>query len=374
MIIGVDGNEANIEKRVGVNVYAFELLRSIYGLADEWKDRHRFVVYLNSSPRGDMPKETDYWKYKIIPGRGLWILRKLTPSLLRDKGRPDIFFTPSHYAPPISKIPVYCSIMDLGYLDTSVHFRKFDYWQLRLWSAWSMKMARKVFAISRSTKEDIVRHYPSLKDKVVVTHLGYDRAKFNSDIPQTEVVRVKSSCGIGGDYLLFISTLKPSKNVSALLKAFKTISGEFRGYSLVIAGKKGWMYDDVFAEVKAQNLESRVIFTDYILEVDKPGLIAGARVFVLPSFWEGFGIDALNAMACGVPVVVSGVGSLPEVVGDAGILVDPKSVESIAGGLKKILKADKKEYNEFVKRGLTQAENFSWEKCARETLRGLGVI
>lgn len=374
MIIGVDGNEANIEKRVGVNVYAFELLRSIYELSDLWKEGHQFVIYLQGAPRADLPKETDYWKYKILPGRGLWILRKLTPHLFFAKERPDIFFTPSHYLPPIARMPVYCSIMDLGYLETSVHFRKKDYWQLVLWSAWSMNRARKVFAISESTKRDIVRHYPSLKDKVVVTPLGYDSSKFHKGIPTTEVVRVKSSYGIGGDYILFLSTLKPSKNVSSLIKAFKVVSSEFKGYSLVIAGKKGWMYDDIFAQVKALNLESRVIFTDYVDEADKPGLIAGSRLFVLPSFWEGFGIDALSAMACGVPVVVSNVGSLPEVVGDAGVLVNPNDVNDIAEGLKKILSSDKRQYNMYVEKGLAQAKKFSWEETARQTLKGMELI
>ena len=115
-------------------------------------------------------------------------------------------------------------------------------------------------------------------------------------------------------------------------------------------------------------LQDRVIFTDYIGEADKPALIAGAKAFVLPSFWEGFGLDVLSAMAAGVPVIVSKVGSLPEVVGAAGIFVDPNSTNSIASGIRKVLSMSKLEYNELVKRGIAQAGKFSWEKTAKKTL------
>ena len=140
---------------------------------------------------------------------------------------------------------------------------------------------------------------------------------------------------------------------------------------LVIAGKKGWMYESIFQKVKELSLEDKVIFTDFVLEADKPGLIKGAKVFVLPSFWEGFGLDILNAMAAGIPVVASNVGSIPEVVGEAGILVDPNSINSIADGIGKVLSAPKEKYNNIVTLGLIQAKKFSWEKTAKETMRVL---
>ncbi|MEK7497356.1 MAG: glycosyltransferase family 1 protein [Patescibacteria group bacterium] len=373
MIIGVDGNEANIEKRVGVNVYAFELLRSIYKLRSEWMSRNKFVIYLKGSPRDDMPVETEWWQYKVIPGGSFWIVRKLMFDLISSKPRPDLFFTPSHYAPPITLMPHACSIMDLGYLESMGQFTKKDLWQLRLWTAWSIVTSKTVFAISESTKRDISKHYSIAKSKTVVTHLGYDKEKFNLG-SKNDNPRVREKYGIKGDYILFLSTLKPSKNISGLLEAFKLLIPEFTGISLVLAGKKGWMYDDVFAKIKALNLEKRVIFTDFLPEDDKPGLIAGAKLFVLPSFWEGFGIDVLSSLACGVPVVVSKIGSLPEVVGEAGVYVNPHDITSIYAGIKKVLSMDKKEYNILVKQGLAQAENFSWEKTARGTLKGLNIV
>lgn len=367
MLIGIDGNEANIEKRVGVNVYAFDLLWSIWQAQKKSPKKHSLIVYLKNRPLADMPPETSYFKYRILPGRGVWILTRLTPLLWLSSDKPDVFFSPSHYLPPLAPMPLVSSIMDLGYLEFSGQFRKYDYWQLRLWSAISIFVSKAVIAISNSTKADIVRRYPFASKKIYVTHLGYDRNKFRAEISKEDVRLIKEKYSIVGDYLLFLGTLKPSKNIGRLLESFSRILKEAE-IKLVIAGKKGWLYSPIFEKVKELGLTKEVIFTDYIVEGDKPALIAGAKAFVIPSFWEGFGLDVLPAMACGVPVVVSKIGSLPEVVGEAGIFVDPDSVESIAAGIKKVLSMSKVEYNKQVKKGLAQAAKFSWEKTAKKTL------
>ena len=376
MLIGIDGNEANVEKRVGVNTYAFELLWNLWKLQDEWKDEHKLIVYLKNQPRPGMPKETKYFTYKVLKGGGLWILTKLMPRLIFGKPKCNVIFSPSHYVPPIATIPRICSIMDLGYLEYTTQFKKIDFWQLKIWSAISIYVSKAVLAISNSTKADIVRHYPSSEGKIYVTQLAYDVSKFNTSISDEDVRRVKSEYSIVSDYVLYLGTLKPSKNVEGLISAFHTLKFQNSGLKpqmesvkLVIAGKKGWMFDSIFKKVKESGMEDQIIFTDFVNEADKPVLIKGARLFVLPSFWEGFGLDALNAMACGVPVVASNVGSLPEVVGDAGVLIDPKESQSIAQGMKEVLLAPVTKYNSMVNRGLSQAKKFSWEKTARETLK-----
>ena len=369
MNVGIDGNEANVKNRVGVNTYAYELLKNLRKLQDEWKDKHKLIVYLKDNPREDMPEESPFFKYKVIKGSGAWILTKLMPDLIFTKPKCDIFFSPSHYVPLIVSIPRICSIMDLGYLEYTEQFRKKDIWQLKIWSAISIYVSKAIFAISNSTKADIVRHYPSAKNKIYVTPLAYDPIKFNLKISDEDVRRVRDKYSIVSDYVLYLGTLKPSKNIEGLVAAFSRLKNVDEGLKLVLAGKKGWLYEPIFKKVKDLGLEDDVIFTDFVDEEDKPALIKGAKVFVLPSFWEGFGLDVLAAMACGVPVVVSKVGSLPEVAGDAGILVDPKSVESIAGGIKEVLLAPITKYNSMVGKGLAQAKKFSWEKTARETLK-----
>lgn len=371
MIIGIDGNEANIKNRVGVNTYAHELLWGFWKLQGEWGNKHKLIVLLKKEPLEDLPSPTNCFEYKVIKGGGGWILKKLTPYIYRHSKQFDLFFSPSHYVPFLAPMPKYCSIMDLGYLEFTGQFMKKDFWQLKLWTAMSIFVSKGVFAISNSTKDDIVRHYPHAGSKTYVTPLAYDSKKFNLNIKNDDVRRIGSRHSIVTDYVLYLGTLKPSKNIDGLVQAFSIINDKCQmpdGLQLVIAGKKGWMFEPIFKKAKDLGLEDRIIFTDFLPEEEKPALIKGAKVFVLPSFWEGFGLDILNAMACGVPVVASNVGSLPEVVGDAGILVDPKNPESIAEGINKVLSLGKTDYNSMIERGLSQVARFSWEKTARKTL------
>lgn len=374
MIIGIDGNEANTNSPVGINEYAYQLLLSLNKLLVDWPQKHKLIVFLQNEPLSHMPKESKFLEYKVISGRGMWILKKLVPHLLFSPIKPDVFFTPSHYIPPFVHIPRACSIMDLGYLEFSGQFKKKDYWQLKLWSAYSIFASKKVFVISDSTAKDVVRHYPSASEKVVVTPLAYDKSRFNTLILEKDVRRVKMKYSIVNDYFLFVSTLKPSKNIEGLIQSFSKVVSKNPETKLVIAGKKGWLYESIFQKAKDLNIANKVIFTDYVSEEDKPALIKGAKALVLPSFWEGFGLDPLYAMASGVPVIVSKVGSLPEVVGKAGLYVDPYDNGSITAAMNKILEMSKLEYNNLVKLGLSQAKKFSWDETAKLTLRSLEEI
>jgi glycosyltransferase involved in cell wall biosynthesis len=369
MIIGIDGNEANVINRVGVNQYGFELLWGIYKLQDEWKNEHKIIVFLKKEPLKDLPEESEYFKYKVLSGTSMWIIKKLTPYLLFSRSKPDIFFTPSHYVPLFSPMPRICSIMDLGFLNFSTQFKKLVLWQLKLWSAFSVFVSKRVIAISNSTKDDIVRHYPFASRKTYVTHLAYDSSKYNVNVPEKDVRRIKEKYTIVDDYILFLSTLKPSKNVEGLIDAYKLVRTKYPKITLVIGGKKGWMYESIFRKVQNLGLEKNIIFTGFVDEKDKPALFKGAKLFVLPSFWEGFGLDVLNSLACGIPVVVSKAGSLPEVAGNPGIYVNPNDPNDIASGINKVLSMSDLEYNKIVEEGLKQAKKFSWKKTARETLK-----
>jgi glycosyltransferase involved in cell wall biosynthesis len=368
MIIGIDGNEANLKNRVGVNQYAFEILWGIAKQYKDWSKKHRVIVYLKNPPLSDLPKAQKNLTYKVLPGGGVWIVSKLTPHLLLGKEKPDVFFSPHHYTPPISAIPLVCTIHDLGYLKYSEQFRKYDFWQLKYWSAWSIYISKRIISVSNSTREDIVRHYPFASKKIEVVHHGLDKSRFNQSISPEDVRRIKEKYSIVSDYLLFLGTLKPSKNIEGIVSAFALLKKEFPDLSLVIAGKKGWLYDSIFQKVESLGLKG-VIFTDFVPEKDKPALIKGAKVFLIPSFWEGFGMDAVSAMATGTPVVASSVGGLGEACGEAGVVVDPNSADSIAQGVKKVLSMSQTQYNNLINKGFTQAAKFSWDKAAEKTLK-----
>lgn len=368
LTIGIDGNEANVENRVGVNTYAFNILKQLYFIEGKKKvPEIMYTIFLSSKPHSEMPSETKYWKYKILSARKFWILTRLTPYLLLNLRKFDVFFTPSHYIPPFLPIVRVCSIMDLGYLENTEQFRPYDYWQLRMWSAYSIGASKYIITISTASEADIVRHYPKRSKSIKVTQLGYDNRLYTKKVDQADIDVAKNSYSIVNDYILFLSTLKPSKNIENLIEGWARVCDKHKDVSLVIAGKKGWLFEDIFNLVKKLKIENRVVFTGFIDENLKPGLIKGAKVFALPSFWEGFGLDVLSAMASGVPVLVSDRGSLPEVAGRAGTYVNPNSIEDIAVKLNWLLSLPKKDYNKIVELGLKQASKFSWENTAEKT-------
>lgn len=356
MLIGIDGNEANVRQRVGSNQYAFELLKAFWHLEVD----HEWVVYLREKPLIDLPTSRKGWSYRSFGPKRLWTQGRLPLDLYFHNPRPQVFFTPGHYAPRWSSVPTVISIMDLGFLRFREQFTRRDWLQLSNWTAASVKRASRILAISESTKNDIINNYNVSPEKVTVTYPGYDEGRFNLGVTQREVKKVKEKYKIKQGYLLFLSTLKPSKNLEGLLTAYKLIGP---AQKLVIAGKKGWLFDSIFEKVSRLGLEERVIFTDFVPDEEVPALMRGADLFLLPSFWEGFGIPVVEAMATGTPVVVSNAGSLPEIVGEAGVIVDPHNPEEIARGIKEALK----QRELLVKKGLERVKKFSWKSCAKQT-------
>lgn len=374
MRIAIDGNEANVVNKVGVHQYAYEILWGLYRQNNGQKNKDSFTVFLKGHPNPDLPKENVNWKYTILKGGKVWILTKLMPYLLVNSEY-DVLFVPSHYTPIVTRIPVVATIHDLGYLDSSEQFNKYDFWQLKYWTAKTVRASTKLIAVSDSTKKDIVRHYKLDSEKIAIVHHGYDTAKYNTDISDAIVRRTKSKYHINGNYLLFLSTLKPSKNIEGLLAAFADCKNRLsEKYTLVIAGSKGWLYESIFAKVVSLGLEKDVVFTGFVHEDDKPALYYGSRLFALPVFWEGFGMTALESIACGTPVVSSSKGGLPEVLGDAGNYVDPYSVKDISQKIESVLDLKKSDYKKIVQKGIRRAKTFSWEKASRETLQVLRSV
>jgi glycosyltransferase involved in cell wall biosynthesis len=376
MIIAIDGNEANVKNRVGVNQFAFEVMWSLYRFKiqdSRFKmGEARFLVFLQEKPLKDLPPETDWWKYEIFGPKKFWTWTGLVKRLYLGKPRPDVLFSPSHYGPGFSPIPYVISIMDLGFLRWPEQFTKKDFYQLKYWTWWSIKRARRIIAISKFTKNDITKTYRLDPKRVVVAYPGYKKIKslklkiknYNSKLKV-----VKEKYEIGGNYILCLSTLKPSKNIDGLVRAYKLLITNYRlkNIDLVIAGKKGWLYEDIFGLVKKLKLQKKVIFTGFVPDEEVPVLMREARLFVMPSFWEGFGIPVLEAMDVGTPIVCSRAGALPEIVGEAAFLVDPQSPKDIAEGIKKVL-LNKNLQQRLIKEGKTRVKAFSWERCGKKIL------
>jgi len=358
MLIGIDGNEANVEKRVGIGEYAFELLKEFekYQISNI-----KYQIYLKDKPLPDMPRESSAWKYKVIGPKKLWTQLRLPLELYFGSDKPDVFFSPSHYGPRFSPMPTAMSIMDLSYIHYPQLFNKKDLYQLINWTKYSVKRAKRIFTISLASKDDIIKTYRVPEDKVVVTYPGIKKTlsmskdKFNFD------------------YILFVGTLQPRKNIVRLIEAFSKLTPKYPNLKLLIVGKKGWLYEDIFKAPQKYNVESDVKFLDFVEDGKMQSLYKDALCFVLPSLYEGFGLPVLEAMKYGCPVLLSNISSLPEAGGDAALYFNPQDSDDIANTIDKVI-SDPKLRENMIKKGYARVKKFSWEKTARETLKVLEEI
>jgi len=372
MIIGIDANEANQKTRVGVGQFAFNVIKEL-----ERRDKkNHYLMYLKAPPLPDLPEKRLNWDYKFFGPSKLWTQVSLPIKLFTQKERLDVFYSPSHYSPRFSLMPTVISIMDLWHHYQPEQFTKKDLYQLTFWEKYSVKKASRIVTISESTKKDLIKFYQYPADRITVAYPGFDKFEIQTSSPETnsQIEKIKKKYKISKDYLLYLGTLQPKKNLTGLVQAFNLLTSRYPDLGLVIAGKKGWLYEEIFKKVKDLRLEDRVVFTGFIEESEKPYLIAGCGCFVLPSFYEGFGIPVLEAMALGVPVAISNISSLPEVGGRAAFYFDPKDPEKIAQTIGKVLKLSPEQTKKVGESGRQQARKFSWEKCGRQVLSSLESV
>jgi glycosyltransferase involved in cell wall biosynthesis len=373
MLIGVDGNEANVKQRVGIGQFAYQVLKQFYQ-----KDfGHTYQIYLKNNPQAltALPSKKS-WHYKVVGPKPLWTQFALPINLFCETNKPDVFFSLTHYAPRFAPQPTVVAVMDLSFLSFPEQFRKRDLWQLRHWTKYSVKRAKKVIAISGATKRDLAKRYHLLPDKVVVAYPGYDEKRFSPEIREQkkEIRKVKKKYRIKGDYVISVGTLQPRKNYLRLIDAFSQVikSGgdSLLDLSLVIVGKRGWLEEPIFRRLAELDLADRIILTGFAPEKDLPYLYAGAQAFCLISLYEGFGIPILEAMACGTPVILAKSSSLPEVGGKAAMFVDPKNIQAITSALREILENKEKQAKLRMK-GWQNVKRFSWKSCAQKIIQAL---
>ncbi len=224
--------------------------------------------------------------------------------------------------------------------------------------------ADRIITVSNSSKRDILFYYKIKPEKVSVVYNGVG----DSFKPQEDCANIKEKYNIKFPFFLFVGTLEPRKNIPTLIKAYKKLRKHRFIHKLVIVGRKGWNYANIPQIIKDLSLENDVLLLDNVPEDDLPSFYSLADLFIYPSLYEGFGLPPLEAMACGTPVITSNTSSLPEVVGDAGIMVDPDDVDGLARAMHEVLTNDGLR-EEMIKKGLERAKLFSWENTARETLK-----
>lgn len=282
------------------------------------------------------------------------------------KDSADITHFFNYYLPPGVNGKKIVTVHDMTYkrFPETVRFKTKQMLNLNLKK--SLKRADIILTVSEFSKSEIITYFPEVKDKIRVVYNGVDLDVFKPLLDENIKISIAKKYNLPERYMLYLGTLEPRKNLERLIDSYYLLLKEFDDVpKLVLAGGKGWLYDSIFDKVSTLWLEDKIIFTGYVAEKDVAPLISGAEVFLFPSMYEGFGMPVIEAMACGVPVLTSNVSSLPEVAGDAAVLVDPFSVEDIKNKLKLLLidEALRKRLN---KAGLKRAKRFSWDVVTKD--------
>ena len=355
--------EAGTYRQSGVSNYIRHLVRALAGVPSFGEA----LVYLPAAaPLADMPAVPHMQaRVPLIPLRRpaqriLWEHACLPWALLRD--RVDLLHATMNVAPWWTPCPVVVSIMDLAYMRyPHVHPRGRRLY-LTAFTRLTVRQARAVIAISHFTRDEVVRLLRVPADRVHVTHLGVD-GDFRPLSPD-QVAAFRRRRGLPESYLLYLGNLEPRKNLTRLVEAYARLQPT--ATPLVLAGARGWGYAEIFAQVETLGLSGQILFPGFVPREELPLWYNGAIALVYPSFYEGFGLPPLEAMACGTPVLTSNASSLPEVVGAAGLQVPPEDVAVLAAGLRRMVE-DEELRADLRERGLERARQFTWERTARET-------
>jgi glycosyltransferase involved in cell wall biosynthesis len=369
MLIGIDASRAVSTRRTGTENYSLYLIRTLLELPTQ----HRFRLYFNHAPAANLFIASERVEQRIMPFPRLWTHLRLSAETVLHP--PDVLFIPSHVLPLVRPQRCVVTVHDLGYLHYPKAHTRFQRWYLDWSTRYNARAAKRVIADSHATSADLQTLYRVPADKIVVAY----PAGANGLQPVTDAEAL-SACqqhyGTGSQYLLFLGSLQPRKNLPTLIRAFGLAVRKGMidpGIRLALAGKQGWLPENLEGLARDEGVSDRLILPGYVPEVNLAALLSGALAFVLPSFYEGFGLPVLEAMACGAAVICSNVSSLPEVAGDAAILVDPQDVNAWARAIADVCGDPELRMNLHM-RGLLRAAAFSWQACARQVLGVLETV
>lgn len=359
----------------GIEKYTYELIKNV-ALNDPNTDYYIFFMKNIPVPDMDFPgnvkKINSRFSGKRVSIKLFWELVYLFFEI--KKYKLDVFHGPAFFVPLLK--PKRCkfitTVHDLAFLTSPKTFTFSTRLYFFLLFKVSLKLCDKIIAVSNVTKKDMIEHYSIHEEKVLVIHSGIS-AFYKPTSSEERKKKVLLKYNILEKYILFVGALSPRKNVVSILKAYKTYNTYLQkqqkkeSITLVLVGKKAWLYDDIFSFIFENKMGKSVLFLDYVPENDLVVLYSNAELFLFPSLYEGFGFPVLEAMACGTPVITSNVSSLPEVAGNAAILVDPKNVEEITEAMIKITHNPKLK-EEFIKKGKEQVKKFTWKESAQKTI------
>lgn len=358
----------------GINTYARRLLESFRTLVSANGDVIiRPFVGTNSSNGGGKLRASPGFEPKsssLLHLNRLWRCGGITAAALRNKA--DVIFCPHGQTVPLGVVPVVTTIHDVTPITSPSH-RTYLNSLIRAFFWVSANCSKKILTDSECSRKDLLEIYGLPPEKVKVIYLGYDRDTFNL-IP-ADAAALKSLLGrhgIDAPYILHHGTVQPRKNLGRLIQAYRLLLERRRGVDLrlVLAGSLGWQYDPILRAAKAPGHCGKVILTGALPDEEMALLVKGAALCVIPSLYEGFCLPMVEAMACGVPTIASNTSCLPEVSGGLLRYFNPLSVEEMAETIEQVLD-DSALREDLIRAGLKRAAEFSWERCARESLDAL---
>ena len=366
----VAGSADGVFTKTGVGTYTHHVVRELLEL--DRRNEYRLVAFkLRGSPKPFPPQANVEYRFLRVPPRPVYtnLLRhgvRLPFDLVA--GRADVFLFPNFVRYPLSRgarsvVVVY----DLSFRRFPQFFEERARTYLERLVPESVAAASRVVTISESSKRDIVAELGVAEDRIVVAEPGVDHARFGPAAPDA-VAAARARHGLPEQYLLFVGTIEPRKDVSALLRAFELLPpATRRAHPLVLVGGRGWLADETMAEVERMAAAGDVVWTGYVSEADLPAIYSGASLFVFPSVYEGWGIPVVEAMACGTPAITTTSSSLPEAAGDAAVLVEPGDLEALARAIERVL-GDGTLRAGMVERGRAHAARFPWRRPAERVL------
>ncbi len=367
MVIGIDASRAVTGQRTGTEAYAYYLIQSLIPLATERK--LRLQLYFNETPPEGIFPQADHVEQVIIPLQRLWTHLRLGWQLSQKP--PDVFFTPAHVIPYSYRGPAVATVHDLGFHHFPDAHTKGQVAYLRWSTNHNARRSQQVIADSQATKDDLIHFYQVDPKKIKVVYPGID--------PELRPVRdpvrqaaLQAKYNLRPPYLLYIGTLQPRKNLSRLIDAY-IASGV--SHQLVLAGKVGWLAQPILEKIDniGRDIQNRILLPGYVADEDKAGLVSGADALLFPSLYEGFGFPVVEGNACGTPVMCSNSSSLPEIAGDAALLVDPLDQEAMATGIVRIT-GDEALRRRLIETGQANCQRFNWRVTADQVLYALQQV
>jgi glycosyltransferase involved in cell wall biosynthesis len=370
MKIAIHSADLDHERIDGTRVYLLNMLKN-FALLDQ---KDSFLIYHqnNFNPQLAPPTFANYF-VKKLPFSFFWTQTRFAWQLFRDK--PAVLWMPVHNMPIIRRknLQTVVTIHDLAFKIFPQYFPAKDLVKLNRLSDLSIKNATRIIAVSQATKKDILKFYPQItENKISVVHHGFDVQLFSQKISQQESEELLKNYKLKAkSYILYVGAIQPRKNLEVLIEAFEKVkiksASRRTELKLVIAGAPAWQYEATLEKIAQSKFKKDIIVTGTVPFADLAVLYQNAAVFVFPSLYEGFGIPVLEAMASGVPVIVANNSSLPEVAGEAALYFDTTDAAALAACLERVM-LDETLRSALIEKGRQRAAEFSWQKCARQTL------